>query len=376
LSMRILERYIFKELIAPYWFTLLVSLFFLTVGRMAQVAKYLFQASVSLKDIIELIIFAIPRLSTYALPLASVVSITVAMNRMASCNELIAIEGSGIPVRGLPKPFLLFTSFNTIIALCITVTILHHANTLFREKIINIGKTSVTAIFQDGTFIDSLPGFILYFQKVFPGDFTAEGVYMEDLRDDKTGFTVLAQKASFSYDPSQGAIVFNLEKGTIIRNSEHNASGQVVEFERYELTVSAGELFRELSRASSTKWEMNMKELWHASFTARTLEERSRYGIEFHTRIAMPFLSIILGMIMVPLFTSSQSHKILSSSSAFKVLIGFGLFLLFYIMISIGKGLAEEGIISPPVAVYAPIGIFLICLAYLWIKPRKISRKR
>ncbi|MEJ5301327.1 MAG: LptF/LptG family permease [Thermodesulforhabdaceae bacterium] len=363
--MRILERYLLKELIIPYGFTLLVSLFLLTIGRIIQIAKYLFQTSVTLKDIAELIILATPRLLTYALPLTSAVSIAVALNRLSSCNELIAIEGSGIPIRNLSKPFWLFTAFNVLIAMVITLTILHHANTLFREKIANIGKSSVMVIFQEGIFIDSLPGFILYFQKVSPRNFSAEGVYMEDLRDKNTNITIVAQKALLNYDQDQGAIVLDLQKGTIIRISRHE-SGQVVEFEQYSLTISVGEIFRELSKASSTKWEMNMKELWNASHTARTREERSRYGIEFHTRIVMPFLSIILGMMMVPFFKIRELDRFSSRASAFKVLIAFGLFLLFYLMITLGKGLAENGVISPAMAVYGPAGIFLSWFVYLW----------
>lgn len=369
--MKILERYILKCLIGPYILSLVTSLFLLTLGRMVQIAKYLFRTSVTLQDIVELIFLATPRLSGFALPLATILTVTITLNRLASSGELIAIEGSGIPIQKLYRPFLIFTAANTILAMIITLTILHHANTLFREKIYHIGKSSVTAIFQEGTFIDVIPGFVFYFQKVSSKDLTINGIYVEDFREKKVSFTVIASRGKIEYNLEEGSIIFILEDGTITQISK-DESVRILNFERYELTLPGDELFSELSKASSNKWEMNMAELWRASHQALSTRERNRYGLEFHHRIAMPFLSVIMGMLMLPLTMMKPLRKFTLKGSGVSVaLISF---LLFYMATALGKGLSENNLISPALAVYVPTGMFLLILLYCWHKMVHIPR--
>lgn len=363
--MRLLERYIFRELITPYLFSISSSLFLLILGRMVQIAKYLFETSVTLKDIVELIIFATPRLAIFAFPLATVLAVTLTLNRLASSGETVAIEASGIPIRKLARPFFLFAAVNTFIALSITLTILPYASMLFREKIYHIGKSSVTTMFQEGMFIDSIPGFVFYFQKVSP-NFNVQGVYLEDFREEKAHVTIVAERAYLaSYDTEEGTFLLRLENGTIAQTSRGDI-GYVLTFDRYDLSFSVTELLREFSRASSTKWEMNMRELWRASHEARTKKEQSRYGVEFHHRIILPFLSIILAMMMIPITAVYRARRFSSKSSS--LLVAFLLFILFYLLTALGKGLAENEIINPAMAVYAPTGIFCLGLVYLWQK--------
>lgn len=362
--MRILDRYILKSLIEPYLSSLAFSLFLLILGRMVQVAKYILQSSVTLKDIAELVFLTIPRLSTFAIPLATVLTVTVTLNRLASSGEIIAIEASGTPIKKLFKPFLIFTATNTVVSLVVTLTVLHHANTLFREKIYYVGKSSITAVFQEGVFIDSIPGFVFYFRKVSSPGLYVHGVYVEDFREDNANFTIVARKGQIDYDLKEGIITMALEDGTIAQTSKSD-TGHFLSFNRYKLTLPADELFTELSRASSNKWEMNMKELWIESHNnSISLRDRNRYGIEFHQRIALPFLPMILGMLMLPVSAMKSIRKL--SNKTLTVLIAFGLFLTFYMLTALGKGLSENGFIGPAVAVYTPVGIFCTALFYCW----------
>ncbi|MCX7822437.1 MAG: LptF/LptG family permease [Syntrophobacterales bacterium] len=364
--MKILERYILKELIGPYTLSLLVSFSLLSLGRMIQVARYIFQSSVTLKDILELIFFAIPRLSIFAIPLATTFAVTITLNRLSLSGEIIAIEGSGIPVHRLYKPFLIFTTLNTAISLIITLTVIHGTNTLFRTKIYQIGKASVTAIFsQREVFIDTIPGFVFYFREVLPPGMTVHGVYVEDFRESKNSFTIVASRGFIEYEMEEGNIVLLLEDGTIAE-TDKTETGHILSFYRYKLVFPANELLKELSKASSTKWEMNMRQLWKATQEATTVREKSRYGIEFHQRIALPFLSLILGMLMLPVSTLNSIRRF--TKRVPPVLIAFSCFLLFYVLLALGKGFAENGLIGPVAAVYIPIGIFMALLFYFWNK--------
>ncbi|MGC8718757.1 MAG: LptF/LptG family permease, partial [Thermodesulforhabdaceae bacterium] len=185
---------------------------------------------------------------------------------------------------------------------------------------------------------------------------------------------IIAQRAYLeNYDIYEGTFLLKLENGTIAQTSRGEV-GYVLTFDSYSLSLSVTELLKEFSRASSTKWEMNMKELWRASHEARTKEERSRYGVEFHNRIALPFISIILALMMLFITAVSKARRFYSKSSS--ILIAFSLFILFYLLTALGKGLAENGIITPAMAVYVPVGIFCTGLFWLWQKMKFKATRR
>ncbi len=362
--MTTLERYILSEIFTPYMLSLTISLLILTTGRMVQIAKYIFQTSVTFYDFILLVLFSLPRLSFYAIPMATILGITLAINRLNSDREIIAIQSTGINIKRLWKPFLIFTVVNTLLVFSIAMTILPTANMLFRKQLSRIGASSVTAIFQEGVFIDLIPGLIIYFKTIKPKELTAEGVYIEDFRDSSINLTVIAKSATIHYEPSRQALVFLLKGGSMTRFSKKETA-QIITFDSYLVEVFLGTLFTRSTPGSSIKWEMSMAELYNAMKTANTTEEKSRYGIEFYHRIFMPLNCIIFGMLAVPICAKMKKNSL-------NILASLLIFLAYYILSTLAKGLSENGIITPFWAVVFPSLLFILITLMAW-KHKRLS---
>ncbi len=359
--MKIIEKYLFREIIIPYVFCLIITLSLLLMGRIIQIARYILQTSVSFSDILLLMILAIPKLSLYALPLATMLSVALAVNRMNSDKEMIAMQASGISFRNLWRPIFIFALINTLLAMFFSTIIMPRSNALFRKKLGSIGAASVTAILREGVFIDIVPGFVFYFQKVQPSNFTAHGIFVEDLRNSKVSINIVAKKAKISYSKENNTVSFSLYDGTITRIPLKNKSkGQAVFFHTYRISLPVSSLGIWKNPVSGGKNEMTMKQLKEAIKVVPSHMAR-RFEIEYWLRILLPLSCIILAFLTLPLFVIGKIESILVGLS-----ITIFIYLGYYFLISLGKGLAENGIIPVKISMWLPVLSIMLVTSYIW----------
>ncbi len=359
--MKIIERYLFKEIAIPYVFCLVITLSLLLMGRIIQIARYILQTSVSFSDILLLMILAIPKLSLYALPLTTMLSVALAINRMNSDNEIIAMQAGGISFRNMWKPILIFALINTLLAGSFSTILMPRSNALFRKKLESIGAASVTAILREGVFIDIVPGFVFYFQKVHPGDFTARGIFVEDMRSNKVSINIIARKAKISYSKENGTVSFFLYDGTITRIPLKNKfKGQAVFFHTYRISLPVSTLGIWKNPVSAGKNEMTMKELKEAVKVVPPHMAR-RFEIEYWLRILLPLSCIILAFLILPLFVIGKIESVLAGLS-----ITIFVYLGYYFLISLSKGLAENGIVPVKIAMWTPVLLMTLITFLVW----------
>lgn len=372
--MKILEKYLLTEIALPYVFSLVGTFFLLLTGRMVQLTWYLLQSSVSLSDIIILMLLAIPKLSLYAMPFVTMIAVALAFNRMNEDRELTAIRNAGVSIRQLWRPVLIFALINMTIVTFLSIVVLPHSNAAFRKKLSNIGKAGVTAILREGVFVDIIPGFVFYFQRASPRELTANGVYIEDCRDKKHPITIIARNAKVFYEASTSRIFFLLEDGSIVRSSERagekTSRSQIVRFEFYKIAVDPEELGIGKGLRSGGKNEMTMGQLLEAAKNTKDRHEARRYELEFHLRIVLPLSCLSLAFLSAALCGSLSGglFQYARGNIVWSVLTTMGVYLIYYFTISLDRGLAENGLMSPAQAMWMPWIFSSFVGLWLWRK--------
>ncbi|HDL90210.1 MAG TPA: YjgP/YjgQ family permease [Thermodesulforhabdus norvegica] len=362
--MLIIERYILREIFKTYLLAIAATFALLITGRLLQLARYFFQSFISPSDILLLVLFAVPKLSLYALPLATVLSISLVFSRMKADRELTALEANGISALNLYKPVLAFAFVNMALAATSSIILLPHSNALFRKKLNSLGAASASTLLREGIFIDIIPGFIFYFQKVDTAKLTAMGVFIEDARNPKLNVRIIAEKARLFYDKKHRGITFSVTNGTITRlTSNRNSRGRVVFFKKYEIRIPLGKLI-DRSHAGGGKNEMTMEELKKAAKTSGPKEAR-RFLMEYNLRIALPLSCICLGFLTQIVTYIGKLGSVLWGMS-----LSAAIYLSYYFLISMGKGLAENGLLPPTVAVWFPLCLIATIIIIFWFRQR------
>jgi len=87
------------------------------------------------------------------------------------------------------------------------------------------------------------------------------------------------------------------------------------------------------------------------------------FDLEYHRRLALPLSCLLLGLVGAPLGALFRQSGRMAG-----VTVGLGIFLTYYVVLSAGKGLGENGIISPFLAVWLPNLLTSLVAIVLWVK--------
>jgi lipopolysaccharide export system permease protein len=366
----ILYRYLIREQLIPVSLCFLGLTLVLITGRLMQVTRYLFTSNITVPDFVELIALAVPKLTLYTLPMATLVGVLLAFLRLKEDNELVAIRAAGIGFHQFRPAVLLIVLTTTLLSFLTAVYLMPASNNAFRNRLARLGQASIPALLQEGTFIDMVPDLVFFFEKVHSQDLSIEGIFIQDHRNPKVNAVIVAERAQLLFGENDSHLLFKIRDGVITRVDEDLANAQTVSFRVYDFTLPLHEIFSNPSGGPKHKGEMTLQELRRAIERGGP-RNPNRYALEFHLRLALPVSCLLLGFVAAPLGALfQQGHRIAG------VTLGLMIFLAYYVVFSAGKGMGENGAIPPALGIWMPNGLTLILALYLWAKMRKESSFR
>lgn len=359
----ILYRYIVIEQLIPLGVCIFGICVTLVTGRMMQLMQILVGSNLTVLDLFELILLTMPTLILFALPMATLVGVLMAFLRMTSDNELIVMRSSGIKFSQFLAPVLSVVLLMTSISLFSAIRVMPYANTLFRVKLNSLGRATLPALLKERSFINFIPGMTLFFQSVDPIQLSLQGIFVEDGRDPRGQCTIVAERGQIVYQQERDLLVIKIMDGVITRVQEDFKNAQTVSFHEYELPFRLADLSKGVWLFRN-RFEMTFGELRAASNEEANKKtgEDIIYTMEMHQMLALPMGCLVLGLLAPPLGSLfRQANRIVG------VIVGLGLFLGYYLILSAGKGLAKNGHLAPSLAIWIPNLVTLLLALKLWI---------
>jgi lipopolysaccharide export system permease protein len=101
----------------------------------------------------------------------------------------------------------------------------------------------------------------------------------------------------------------------------------------------------------------------HVAKLQRTGEDPGDYFVELHLKLAVPFASLVMAMIAIPLATRGTRTSNLAGAVTFGLAIGFA----YWVVLAFTKALGEGGALAPGLAAWAANGIFLLVGTFLFL---------
>lgn len=361
----IMNRYLVKEQLVPLTVCLMGMSLILITGRLLELTRYLFTSSLSFFDFFEIILYALPRLALFILPMATLVGVLLGFIRLNTDNELIALRSAGISFRQFLPAVLLVLALATGAAFANTIYLVPAANKAFQKKLSSLGRASLPALLKEGVFIDTIPDMVFFFQKVHPSNLSIKGVFIQDQRQPKVRLTIVGKSALLGYQAKTNSVTFMVFDGTITRTGPDFQNAQAVSFKTYRLNIALDDFLDSSQKDSKDKHEMTLQELHHKMQSAARHSDY-RYSIEFYQRLALPASCFLLGLIGAPLGAIFRQRGRMTG-----ITLGMGTFLLYYILFSAGRGFGENGTIPPIVAIWLPNLLTFVGALYLWTRMQR-----
>lgn len=356
---RLIHRLLWRELAVLFLLCLAIFLTLLLLGKMLRLHEVLLGIDLSGLDLLQLFFYLSPFFMMLMFPVACMLSMFLAFQRMSADRELMALRAGGVSLAQiLPAPltFLLFClALNMFISFYGVSWGMHS----FEQTMLDLAQNQARVSLQPGSFNKDIPGLVIYARNVQQQTGELEQVFVRDSTDDRVDLDILAPRGRIATDHEQGKILFTLKDGSLYRRS--GEEGDVLNFSSYSLALDLNRLLQGLDLSRDKPKYMGWEELRRQRYNATDQETLRTVQVELHKRMALPVACLVLGLVALPLGWICEGLR--RQAGAGLIL---GMFFLYYALFSFGMGLGETGKLPPGPAVWFSNLVFLLFSGWLF----------
>ena len=167
--MGLIGRTLFVEIFASAVLGSVLFVFVLFLQKAGQLFAILVNASTSPGNVGYLFLLLLPATMPLTIPLGVLSGTLIALSRMSSDGEIIALRASGVPARRLALPAAAFGLAAVLLTGACSLWLTPWCNTETIRVLNEMGAAQVTAEIQPRVFEESFPNTILYVGDVLPG---------------------------------------------------------------------------------------------------------------------------------------------------------------------------------------------------------------
>jgi lipopolysaccharide export system permease protein len=347
---RILFRYLCREVATPFFLGLIIFTFILLAARILKLVEMVVNRGVPVLQMVQIFLYVTPAFFEVTVPMAFLLALFWGIGRLSADQEITALKSCGFSLYHLAAPIGACTLFVLVGSFFLTFFVRPWSNTSLKQTFYEVTKTRVTAGLKDKTFNDAFEGLVIYADEIQPPGTLLKGVMIADTRDPQRKNTIFAQSGLIIASEDNRLLTLKLLDGTIHSTDASEKSYQTTRFSVYDVTLNLATAFPEARKPDRDPQDMSTEELLQTikQKIANKVEIREEL-VEWHRRFALPFASVVFGLIALPLSTqplwSLRSHGFAVS---------LGIILCYYLLLTVGEALGKKGGLPPALALWLP----------------------
>ena len=240
--MKIYQRYIMREHLFPFVFSLFVLLFVLLTNFLLRAIDRFLGKGLGIGILIEYVALNLAWIAALAVPMAVLVATLMAFGRLSHDNEITAIRTSGLSYGEILRPALYFGALICLVLIFFNNAILPNANHKARTLSGDINRKRPDIGIEVGYFIDDLPNYSMMVKGRGGEQFTDILIFSKDNSNFQR--TIFAERGSL--ESIDDAILLHLEDGemheiTLPDFTEYRR----LKFERQRIVIPMDNLYLE-----------------------------------------------------------------------------------------------------------------------------------
>src|SRR5256714_13008974 len=294
--MRILDRYIVREVFRHALLGLLVFTFVFFVPQLVRVMALFVRHTGSGGQILKLFLCIFPGVLTFTIPMAVLIGVLLGLGRMSADSEIIALTALGIGRRRILLPVGVLAVSGALVTLAMTVWLGPIALRTFRSLEANLLASQVSFQVQPRVFDERFPRLVLYINDVSASGTQWHGVFLAEAGGENGSRVTLAENAIVIAEPRQGKLELHLRGGStheFVRSDPDRYSVTAFGQSDWPIEVTG---FAPAHPRQISNPERSLREL-AADKGPGWREAR----VELHRRIAFPMACFAFALIAVPL---------------------------------------------------------------------------
>jgi lipopolysaccharide export system permease protein len=365
---KIVHRYVLREILVPLVFGLSLFTFVLLLARLLKLIEMVVNRGVPALSIVRLIGYIMPAFLEVTVPMAMLLGILVAFGRLSADSELIALRSSGLSLYQLVPPVAMVVALATVATAALSFYVRPWGNRSLKSALYDIARTRASAGIRPQVFNDEFAGLVIYTEAV---DATTDGlrhVLISDERDSDQRNTIFAREGTMISDPQTQTVTLRLRHG-FIHTTDGGKSEYQTEFQSYDVSLDLRQALASTARQNADPKEMTPAQLRTAIASKRAAGQPFLPElVEYHRSFSIPFACVVFGLVAMPLGVQPVRA---ARSRGFAV--SLAMIFVYYVLLSGGQALAEQGMLPVVVGLWIPNVIFAALGMYLF---RMSARER
>lgn len=280
--LRILDRYLYKELFATF-FAVLSVLLLITFGTEAtKLLAVAVEGTIPPSVIFQVLLLKIPPALEIILPLVALLSVMLAIGRLYQDQEMVVLQSCGVRTRYFQKRVFLFLVPLFFVTAFITIFVTPWSFEKERSLIVEARVSSPLAALIPGKFNELPNNQGVFYTENIDEDGALKSVWLQLKNRDKD-VLMIAPEGKFEW--IEGKLALVLLKGHSYEGIETGDRFVVREFERFEGFLPE----IQISAPSQKKFEVSTLALW--------MSDRLDYTALLQWRLIIPVSILVLGLL-------------------------------------------------------------------------------
>lgn len=358
LLLRILDRYILREVVVSWLAVTGVLLAILITNQVASVLARAAESGYPRGVVLELIALGSVQNLSFIVPVGLLLGIVLALGRLYHDSEMTAAQACGSGARTMLVPVLGFTALLAMLLAVLSLQVAPAATgrmLTLRSEALRAGQFAPIAAGSFRTFGGGST--VVYAQDADP-DGTLKRVFVERDRGDRLE-VALAQRATHAYSKDGNLQVITLYDGERYEGVPGERRFRIVRFAENTIPV----------RLPAAAGDVTGLEGIATGALMRSTDRKQR--AEFHFRLVFPLMAVVLAVIAVPLAR-------LRPRQGRYARVGFAVLIFFvYIQLAIaGRMLLARGSTPEWLGLWWVHGVVILLATVILLLPRFLARTR
>src|SRR5262245_28677393 len=346
---KILDRYLVREIVLPFFLWLLLLTFVLIMPPILQNAEQLIAKGVAWSIVVRVILTLVPQALGITIPMALLLGILIGLGRLSADREFVALQACGVSIFRVMRPIVVLAVLAWAATSYVMIVALPNANQTFRTITFNVIASKAESDIKARVFFDQFPNRVLYVRDA-PQTGGWRDVFLADATRPGETTAYFAKQGRLNVDRIKQTVELVLEQGT--RHTTFSAKPEEYEgssFERLGLNMDAETVFprTQLMKGDNEKTIAELR-----ATAAENAKVGAPSGSQYFTiqqKFSIPIACLVLALIGIALGVSNRKDGKLAG-----FVVGIGVIFVYYVLLWTSRAGAISGTLWPTFAPWIP----------------------
>ena len=346
--LRILDRYLVREIALPFALGLTVLTFILVLPPILVAGEEFISKGVEWLIVARAMATLLPQALSLTIPMAVLLGILVGFGRLSADREFVAMQACGVSLLRLLRPVLLVAALGTAATAYEIIVALPNANQAYREIVFVLLASRVESNVKPRVFYEDFPNKVIYVRDL-PAAGGWKDVFLADTSRPGETTVYFARDGRIRLDEANRIVQLELRDATSYTSTLDRPDDYVANaFGTTLISLDPETVFKRPPAKGAP--EMTIAELKAEIAAAKTRNDPG-YGARFmlQQKFSLPLTCPILALIALALGASNRKDGKLASFA-----IGMGVIFVYYVLLWGARAAAMGGRFSPELAPWLP----------------------